>query len=248
MTRLLRTELLKHRTTPTLLAGVALAPAAAGLVALAVLGGAGRQGNDPLGPDSLVGAIGGASSVVTLLALFVGLLAMAGEYRHQTITTTFLATPRRRDVVLAKVAASALTGAAAGLLAVAVAAAVAVPWLLSHGVDISVDAEVLGVAAGLIGSSALHGALGVSVGALVRNQTAAVTTVLVWLLAVEGVLTNLFAGADIGAWLPGAAGRALVPGSPGDPLAVPLAVAVFTAYVGAFALAAVRLTLDRDVT
>ena len=141
MNRLIRTELLKQRTTRTFVVGIAAAPVVAGLVTLAILGAAGKQGNDPLGPDSLVQVIGGPAGVITLIALMLGVLGMTGEYRHQTITTTFLASPRRRDVVMAKLVAHSLTGAAMGVLSLAVSAAIAVPWLRSSGVDIHADGD-----------------------------------------------------------------------------------------------------------
>lgn len=249
MTRLVRTELLKQRTVPSFVAAFATAPVAGALVAVAVLDAAGSQGNDPLGPDSLVLTIGAPASVVTLIALLLGLLAMAGEHRHETITTTFLATPRRRDVVLAKLAAATLTGAAVGSLSVAGSAVVAVPWLRSAGVPVDPGGDVLAVVAGLVASTALYGALGVSVGALVRSQTVAVALVLSWILAVEGVVAQVFAASGVGDWLPAAAGRALVSaGRSAGALDPPAAAAVFAAYVAAFAAAAALFTLRRDVT
>ena len=173
MNRLVRTELLKQRTTRTFVAGICAAPAVAGLVTIAILSAAGKQGNDPLGPDSLVHVIGGPAGVITLIAALLGVLGMAGEYRHQTITTTFLASPRRRDVVVAKLVAHSLAGALMGLLSLAVSVAIAVPWLRATGVDVYLDGEGVRVAAGLVASTALYGALGVSIGALLRNQTIA---------------------------------------------------------------------------
>ena len=79
---------------------------------------------------------------------------MSGEYRHQTITTTFLASPRRRDVVIAKIAADALTGAAMGVLSIVVTATIAVPWLLANGVDLDADGRAARVAVGLVVSTA----------------------------------------------------------------------------------------------
>ena len=175
----------------------------------------------------------------------LGVLGMAGEYRHQTITTTFLATPRRRDVVVAKLAAHAVTGAAMGVLSLLVSTAIAVPWLYASDVDVHLDGHTATVAAGLIVSAALYGALGVSVGALLRNQTTAAAVVLVWLLAVEGLIADLLHGAAFTQWLPAAAGRALVHVGPGgDGLAVPAAAAVFTLYVAALAAAGTRSPSD----
>jgi ABC-2 type transport system permease protein len=249
MNRLVRTELLKQRSTRTFVAGIWTVPAVAALVTIAILSAAGKQGNDPLGPDSLVHVIGGPAAVITLIAVVLGVLGMAGEYRHQTITTTFLASPRRRDVVVAKLAAQSLTGALMGLMSLAVSVAIAVPWLHASGVDVHIDGEAVRVAAGLVAATALYGSLGVSVGALLRNQTTAAALVLIWLLAVEGLIGDLVHGAAVVQWLPAAAGRALVHVGPsGDGLAVPAAAGVFALYVAGFAAAGARLTVDRDIT
>lgn len=247
MNRLLGTELLKQRTTRTFVVALAATPLVAVLVTVAVYGAAGKQGNDPLGAASLAQAVGAPASITTLLALMLGLLGMTGEYRHQTITSTFLACPRRRDVVLAKLAAYTLAGAVVGLLSVVAAVLLAVPWLASSDVAVRVDARLVGVTAGIVGSTALYGALGVSVGALLRNQTAAVAVVLGWLLAVEGIVGDVFSRSAFVHWLPAAAGRALVNRSAGA-LSAPAAAAAFTAYVVVFAVLAMRLTVRRDVT
>ena len=249
MNRLIRTELLKQRTTRTLVAGIAAAPVIAALVTMAILSAAGTQGNDPLGPDNLVQVLGAPAGVITVIAILVGVLGTAGEYRHQTITTTFLASPRRRDVVMAKLAAHSLTGAAMALLSLAVSTAIAVTWLRSSGVDIHVGGDAIRVAAGLVVSTALYAALGVSIGALIRNQTAAVAAVLVWLLAVEGLIGDLFGRFEFVRWLPAAAGRALVHVGPtGDNLSPPVAAVVFGAYVVVLGAAGLRFTIRRDIT
>ncbi|MGD9700955.1 MAG: ABC transporter permease [Acidimicrobiia bacterium] len=249
MNRLVRTELLKQRTTRTFVAGFVAAPVVAGLVTIAILTASGKQGNDPLGPESLIQVIGGPAGVITLIAVLLGVLGMAGEHRHQTITTTFLATPRRRDVVVAKLAANALTGALMGLLSVAVSAAIAVPWLRVSGIDVQLGGEGIRVALGLILSTALYGSLGVAIGALLRNLTTAIAVVLTWLLAVEGIIGDLLHGAAFVRWLPAAAGRALVHAGPsGDGLPVPVAAGIFTLYVAVIAGVGTRLTLHRDIT
>ncbi len=249
MNRLVCTELLKQRTTRTLVGGIATAPVIAGLVTIAILSAAGKHGNDPLSPDNLVQVLGAPATAIALIAIVLGVLGMAGEYRHQTITTTFLASPNRRNVVMAKLAAHSITGAAMGVLSLTVSAAIAVPWLHSSGVDIQVGGDAVRVAAGLVVSTALYASLGVSIGALIRNQTAAAAVVLIWLLAVEGLIGNLLGSSEFVRWLPAAAGRALVHVGPtGDGLSLPVATTVFSAYVGVFAAAGARFTLHRDIT
>ena len=249
MRRLVHTELLKQRTTRTFVFGVALAPVVGALVTYANYSLAGKQGNDPLGPHSFVQALGAPASVITLIALLLGVLGMAGEYRHHTVTTTFLATPRRGRVVVAKLVAHGLTGALMGLATVAAAALVAVPWLASSNVALDIDSEVVRVAVGMVLAPAVYAALGVTVGALVRNQTTAIATVLVWLLAVEGILGDVFHSAAFVDWLPSALGGDLTYAGSGHPdLAIPVAGAALLAYVLVFGFLGVRLTVRRDIT
>jgi ABC-2 type transport system permease protein len=249
MNGMIHTELLKQRTLRPTLLGLAAAPAIAALVTVAVFSAAGRQGNDPLGPESLELATGAPGSIITVIALLLGVLAVTGEYRHQTITTTFLSTPQRRDVVLAKLGASLLTGLLIGLVSVLTSTAIAIPWLRSEGIVVGVDGRTLAVAAGLIASASLYGMLGVSIGALIRNQTAACSVVLIWLLAIEGVIGDVFHGQRFVQWLPVTAARAIVDGgTTAGSLPAPLAAVVFSGYVAVFAIAATYLTIRRDVS
>jgi ABC-2 type transport system permease protein len=249
MNHLVRTELLKQRTVRTFGIGVAAAPVIAALVTVAIFGAAGRDGNSPLSSRSLVEAIGAPVSIITVIALILGILGMAGEYRHETITTTFLATPRRRDVIVAKLAAHAITGAVIGALSLVVSAGASIAWLRAKDIPLDIDLGVVRVAAGVVASAALFGALGVSIAALVRNQTAACAVVLVWILAVEGIIGQVFDGSAFVRWLPISVAHDIVhAGSTGAGLSAAAAAAVFTAYVAAFAVAATGLTLQRDVT
>jgi hypothetical protein len=73
--------------------------------------------------------------------------------------------------------------------------------------------------------------------------------VLIWLLAVEGLIADLLHGATFVQWLPAAAGRALVHIGPNDDgLPVLAAAGIFAAYVAAFTAAGTRLTVERDIT
>jgi len=249
MNRLVRTELLKQRTTRVPLVGICAAPVVAGLITFAVLSYSGKQGNDPLGPASLHQIIGAPADVITVIAAMLGVLGMAGEYRHQTITTTFLASPRRRDVVVAKLIAHSLIGLLMGLLSLAVSAAIAIPWLLANGIDLRFDEATARAAVGLLAATALYGALGVAIGAVTGNQTTAAAAVLIWILAVEQIIGGLLHDASLADWLPNAAGRALVHAdSTGGGISTPAAAGVFALYIAGFALIGVRLTVNRDIT
>lgn len=247
MKSLIRAELLKQRTTPAFLAAFAAVPVIAVLVTLAVYGAAGHQGNDPLGPDSLVHAVGAPASVITMLALLLGVVGMAGEYRHKTITTTLLAAPRRGEVVVAKVAAHAATAAAMAVVTIAVSLTVAVPWLHQAGVPIANVDEAASVGLALVVSTVLYAALGVAAGALLRNQTAAVGVVLVWVLKGEDLIALLPGLSRVADWLPTTLAEGLVRAGAGSPSPW-AATAVLIAYTAALAALGTRLTLSRDVT
>ena len=68
--------------------------------------------------------------------LLAWIVLSAGEFRHRTSVTTFLGQPRRLRVVSAKLAAAALTGAAAGLFAEALSAATSATVLSAHHVPL----------------------------------------------------------------------------------------------------------------
>src|SRR5215468_185371 len=106
---------LKLRTTRLL---YGLSAAAALLSVAAVAGGvlATDRSDTPLtstrGLDQIL-SLTGTGALVMLLA---GVLVAAGEYRHGTATDTFLTTPRRHRVVLAKLTVGAACGLGAGLV------------------------------------------------------------------------------------------------------------------------------------
>ena len=90
----------------------------------------------------------------------------------------------------AKVIAYSLTGGLLGLAAVLATFAVAVPWLSAR--DAPLDLLDAGDYLALLGEgvavSALSGAIGVGIGAIVRNQVAAVVGTLIYLFVLEPVL------------------------------------------------------------
>jgi ABC-2 type transport system permease protein len=249
MTRLVHSELLKLRTTRT--ARVLLTLAAAGTAALIaiVLLLAGQPGQPALGPDALRQLVLVPAQPLTLAALVLGVLGMAGELRHGTATSTFLVTPRRGRVVAAKLAAAAVTGLAMSLASSAAVLAVGLPWLRAKGIEVAIaDPGVAARVAGLAAAVALYAVLGTGLGALLRNQVAAVVVGLLWWSqGVERVLTGILHQPGLERWLPMGAASALT--APGDgTLPMWAGALVFAAYGLGLALLGGRLVARRDLT
>jgi ABC-2 type transport system permease protein len=249
MTRLVHSELLKLRTTRT--ARVLLTLAAAGTAALVaiVLLLAGQPGQPALGPDALRQLVLVPAQPLTLAALVLGVLGMAGELRHGTATSTFLVTPRRGRVVAAKLAAAAVTGLAMSLASSAAVLAVGLPWLRAKGIEVAVtDPGVAARVAGLAVAVALYAVLGTGLGALLRNQVAVVVVGLLWWSqGVERVLTGILHQPGLERWLPMGAASALT--APGDGrLPMWAGALVFAAYGLGLTLLGGRLVTRRDLT
>jgi ABC-2 type transport system permease protein len=251
MTRLVRAEFTKLATT-RLLYGVAAAMAAFGVLTV-VVGAttAGQQGNPSLSADSFAMFIA-APVRHTLLAgaaLLLGILGMTGEFRHHTVTQTFLVTPDRGRVVAAKLVAYPLAAIALALTTMAVTAAVAAGWLAAKGITPSLlDARLGRVVGVALLAAGLCGLVGVGVGALVRNQVAALVGTLVWVLVVEGLLMSLLHAPSLGKWLPSAAAKAAITSPGGAQLSRLAGTLLLAGYALALALAGTRLVVRRDIT
>jgi ABC-2 type transport system permease protein len=251
MTRLVRAEFAKLRTT-RLVYGVAAAMAAFGvLTVVANATSAGQQGNPPLSADSfpMLVAAPVRHTLLAGAALLLGILGMTGEFRHHTITQTFLITPHRGRVVAAKLVAYPLAAIVLALATLAVTAAVATGWLAAKGITPSLlDARlgrVVGVA--LLGAG-LCGLVGVGVAALVRNQVAALVGTVVWVAVVEGLLMSLLNVPSLGKWLPSAAAKAAITNPGGAQLSRLAGTLLLAGYGLALALVGTRLVVRRDIT
>ena len=243
-------EVVKLRTTQLVYALLATTLALTVVSVVATVLTAGRaEGTFALDTPEGVRNVVGAGWPSTTVVLVLGILSVAGEFRHGTITPTLLGAPRRGRVVAAKMATFAMVGVAFSVLASAVTLAIALPWLAAKDVDVSVlDGEVVQVVAGLLLGTGLYGLLGVSVGSLVRNPAAAVSIALVWSFVIEALLVGLLP--EVGRWLPGGAGQALARSSTtaGDLLPMWGGGLLLAAYGVLFAVAGSRLVMRRDVT
>jgi ABC-2 type transport system permease protein len=189
--------------------------------------------------------------LAALFTLLFGIMAVAGEYRHGTITDTFLSSPARGRVIAAKLASYGLVGAAAGLVSSAVAIGVTAAWWAAEGgsFHLGTGGTWLTLGGGLAANVAFA-VIGVGVGALIRNLVAAVAAALAWIALVEGIAGQI-AGPGLARWLPFYASEALGRTSlsaAGHLLPQWAGGLVLAGYAVAFAAAAVVTTLRRDVT
>lgn len=156
-----------------------------------------------------------ASSIGYVFPVLLGALAVTGEFRHQTLTPTFLAEPRRAVVLSAKFLSQLVVGAGLGVVAFATSVSTGAAALAAFDLDTSLDSSDTWalVARGIL-AMALWGAIGVGLGALVPNQVAAIVIVIAFTQFVEPILRLAASFSDItariGQYLPGAASDALV--------------------------------------
>ena len=205
MTALVAAELLKFRTTRAWIGFVLVLAALSGLAAAGTVGAADelQLGTVELSHDVVASALFG-----TIVAFVVGILSVTMEWRHGTVTRTFLVTPRRERVLVAKELWMVLLALALGLIALVVTLAVALPWLALEGSSLEADRSVLGLAGRVLLATILWGALGVGIGALVQNQVVALVGAIIWILLVEALIGVLFGLIDlevVADYLPGRA-------------------------------------------
>jgi ABC-2 type transport system permease protein len=244
----LRAELFKQRSTRTCLG---LFGAMLGLVLFVVLlhGFGLAAGNFDSTSKQLTVLFGWGEVLGALFAALLGAMSITGEIRHGTIRPTFLITPWRRRVVVAKVWASMVIGAGFGLVAGAVAAGVGTAALRARGIDVRLDSgDYALLVAGGAAATALWAAIGVGVGAVVRDQVPVLVGICAWLLFFENLLVGDVAGVGgLGRLLPGAAGKAISGQDPDTLLAPAVGLVLLAIYAVTAATAGSLAAARRDV-
>lgn len=196
------------------------------------------------------------------LMVVLGALAVGSDFRHRTWQTLFVQDSRRRTVVAAKLVAASVAGlviAAADVVAMAVAslviaAAIGLPLALPGA------GEILGGLAAICLTSTMAVCLGAVLAALFRGVALVVGVGLVWMLAVENLMSSL-AGVSpvferVRAALPGGSAGSLMSAFSGTTDKLPgvahvepqgVAVAVIAAYLAVSVVLAIELMRRRDV-
>jgi ABC-2 type transport system permease protein len=243
---LLRCELLKQRSTRTLLG---LFAAMLGLVFSAVLLHSLLPAEELADRHTQLMVLGRGEFLGALFAALLGAMSITVEIRHGTIRPTFLFSPRRDRVVAAKVSVSVAIGAGFGLVAGVAAVAAGAAALRARGIELQLDGrDYVLLVAGSAAAAALWAAIGVGVGALVRHQVPALVAICAWLLFVEGLLASDLVGlGEVGRFLPGSAAAAISGQDPGTLLAPAVGLALLAAYAAVAALAGALATSRRDV-
>jgi len=155
------------------------------------------------------------SSLGYVFPLLFGALASTTEFRHQTLTPTFLATPRRGLVLGGKLGAGLIWGAVFGVVGLLASLGLGALVLTIVGVDPALAASDTWALAGrALLAMTLWAVIGVALGVLMPNQVAVIVTVLAFTQFLEPLVRLASAAwewtASVGRFLPGAATDAVV--------------------------------------
>jgi len=259
MNRLLRSELLKLHT---MRATYGLALLVIAHTALFTALEATRSGRKvaPISTAQGLSTVSTATGVTMILAAILGVMLSSGEYRHTNATLTYLATPRRGRVLVAKTVAASLVGLGYGVLAGLVATGTALVFIAAHHDPVTLStATLIGHIAGAGLGAALLAAIGVAIGSLFRAQVPGIIGTLVWCLVIESILggsitairpylpytvATTLGGAKLGA---GAFGPGYSVSNQHE-LSFLFAAVALAALGGVLALLAARTTVRRDIT
>jgi len=244
VTALLRAELLKLRTTRTFasLVGATLALSLLVVVLSALL-------EDNLSEDDVRMLF--TADFTGLFILLLGVMGMAGEWRHRTITGTVLAAPDRLRLLAAKTLSYAVAGVVLSSIVTVTIMAVGTLILSSQGETTVGLGDLADVLWRNLLVAALLGALGVCIGGLVRNQVVAIIGLLVFSFALEPAILGL--APDVGRFGPTSGAPNGILGIEGfdadeELLGPGIALVVMIAWVGACFAAAAALLQRRDLT
>ncbi|MDH6282955.1 ABC transporter permease [Prescottella agglutinans] len=161
-----------------------------------------------VGDDGVKAAVGAIGLLVALALVFVfsalfGAVNAGTEYRHSTITTTFLTARGRDSVVAAKLLVSALFGT---LYCLAIEL-VSVPVLFLVGSDdVRLDGQMAAVLVVGLVASMLWALIGAGLALLTASSIASTVTLVVWYVMGEAIVRAVLAGLhldSVGQWLPG---------------------------------------------
>jgi ABC-2 type transport system permease protein len=211
MIRLVRAEWTKLFTTRVWLGLVlgACVMVAGFVILFTSFAGNAESGIPPVGTPLYEELALSTAANANVLFLILGIIGMTQEYRHRTATPTFLTSPRRGHVVVAKLLAYALAAVPFALLVVAVNYVVVAIHAGARGSAPALNGDNLSTLASSGLALVIYAVIGVGLGALLRNQVGAIVGGLVYLFVIEPIIRAIPATAGAYKWMPGGALEAL---------------------------------------
>jgi ABC-type transport system involved in multi-copper enzyme maturation permease subunit len=202
----------------------------------------------------------GTSAPLIILGIALAASFMGAEWGAGTMTTLLTWEPRRIRVYVAKLIAAAIFTFVSAVFLQIVLGLTLLPSAVLNGSTAGADAGWLVSTAGSLGRGALIAALGagigLAIGSLARNTTAAVLIAFFYIFVLENVVRGLkpgwirwMVGENAGVFILGH--RLISSAADGEPLIshTPLqGLLVVCGYVGILSAAAIALFLRRDVT
>ena len=245
--RLLASELLKIKTAPRTLFGLLLAELVIVAIGTASTIDSALNSGAPPGFEApplrnLERDLIGVVSSSLLFALILGVLVITWEYRHGTITQTFLLTPIRDRVVGAKVIVAGLVGAALVVPALVLMLVIAEIWVSDR---IHFGGDELELIGRVFLAAAIVAVLGLEIGASTARQLGAILVAFAWAAFAEPALSIWH---SIRLYLPIHAIDGVLGSSGEESVSFGRGLATAAVYVAALGMLAVVLTRRRDIT
>jgi ABC-2 type transport system permease protein len=191
-----------------------------------------------------------------LLTLVIGIMQIGSEYRHKTITGTFLGTPKRAKVMGAKVIALLGIGAVYGLISLVGSVIAGAIVLNARGFEAFPSSEVYRTLALSLLVLGLWALIGLGAGILIPNQVAAllIAVGVAWIVEpLAGFLLGTQSwGKGVAQYFPSQATNAIIQQVGGQPGAEQLSwwagALVLIAYAAVLAGIGTWLTTRRDIS
>ena len=244
--RLVSSELRKIWTAPRTVLGILLAELAIVSIGTASTIDSDTSSNGPPGivvprpplERDLVDVL--AASL--LFALILGVLVITWEYRHGTITQTFLVTPVRERVLAAKLFVGGLIGAALVVPALVLMLVIAEIWVGDRLDFTGHDWQLIGR---VFLAAAIVAVLGVEIGFCTARQLGAILIAFAWAAFAEPALSIWH---TIHPYLPLRAIDGVLGPSGGGSVSFAHGLLTITGYLVAIGALATWLTRRRDIT
>jgi len=156
-----------------------------------------------------------ATAIGYVFPVIFGAMSITSEVRHRTLATMFLATPHRAVGLAAKAVMGLLVGALYGVISLVASVGLGAPVLAAVGQETLLDDGDTWLMFGrIVLAMALWGVVGVALGVLIPSQIGSIVAILAFTQFIEPILRTAAAFVDwlgqVGNFLPGAAGDALV--------------------------------------